>query len=423
MREDKTTPKVLPSWPVIVGLGTVTLLIAGMIALDIHFAEEEAARTTDIIENAQSSIVLLNRIRVEVRHLVLAKDLGEAERLRQAIAQHGRDYDPIATYSGERTRWSRLQDLLRQLLASDLSDGAGAAKLVETIEQAVDELATLNTAAGRGNLAAIKAAHRRAIWSDVAAGVVVLAVVALISGWLLRVLAQKRRLILRQVQFLDEKNAELEAFAGRAAHDLRSPMSPIRGYADLILEAPGLPENLAAMARRIRRSVERMNHVVDDMLALAVSGRPPEGQCESGAVVERVLEEMGAELEGIEVTTELAAGRVACAESTLSQILRNLVGNAIKYRSRSRPPRITVETREVGDRVEIGVVDNGVGMDAESAKRVFEPFFRGTTDQRVPGHGLGLAIVERLSRALGGGCELRSEPEQGTRIVVRLPRA
>jgi signal transduction histidine kinase len=422
MREDKTT-KVLPSWPVIVGLGTVILLIAGTIGLNIWFAREEASRTIDIIEDAQRSIILLNDIRFEAKRLALATSDRDIERLRQRIASHAQTYDRLAIYPGERENWSRLQGLLVQLPVKSADDGAAVRRLDEAIDQSVDELVLINTAAGKGHLEAIRKLQRKAIWGDAIDGTIVLVVVALISAWLLRVLARQRRLILRQVQFLDEKNAELEAFAGRAAHDLRSPMSPIRGYADLILEAPALPENLAAMAQRIRRSVDRMSHVVDDMLALAVSGRPPEGHCESGAVVERVLEEMGAELAGVEVKTELVAGRVACAESTLSQILRNLVGNAIKYRSRTRPPRITVETREVGDRIEISVADNGVGMDAESAKRVFEPFFRGTADQRVPGHGLGLAIVERLTRALGGSCALRSELDQGTCIVVRLPRA
>ena len=61
-------------------------------------------------------------------------------------------------------------------------------------------------------------------------------------------------------------------------------------------------------------------------------------------------------------------------------------------------------------------------LDPTSAQHVFEPFYRGPTDREVPGHGLGLAIVERMTRALGGSCELTSVLDQSTRIVVRLPR-
>jgi signal transduction histidine kinase len=107
----------------------------------------------------------------------------------------------------------------------------------------------------------------------------------------------------------------------------------------------------------------------------------------------------------------------------LSQILRNLIGNAIKFRARSRLLSIAIETRDVGSMVEIVIKDNGIGMDPESAKHAFEPFYRGLTDREIPGHGLGLAIVERTTRALGGTCELGSVLDQSTNIIVRLPRA
>jgi signal transduction histidine kinase len=269
----------------------------------------------------------------------------------------------------------------------------------------------------------IRAAHRQAVWSDAVVGGFVLATVALISFWLLRVLARQRRLLVERVEFLDEKNRELEAFAGRAAHDLRSPMNPIRGYTDLILESPGLPEDVTGMARRIRRSVERMTGVVDNMLALSVSGRPPPGHASSALVVERLIEEMGPELQGVDLTTKLRGGRVACAEQVLAQILRNLIGNAIKFRAHSRPLRITIETRDAGSMVEIAVEDNGLGMDSESARHAFEPFYRGQMDRELPGHGLGLAIVDRTIRSLGGTCTLTSVLDQSTRIVARIPRA
>ena len=415
--------RALPNWPVIVALGLVTLLIVAMVSFDIYLSEEEATQTTDIIENAQRSVILLESIRIRAKRLGMVEDPREVERLRQELFTYGLDYEPIATYPGERKAWHTLQQLLRKLPIDHVTQGTAARALDADIDRSIDKLVAINTAAGRGNLTAIRAAHRRALWSDAVAGGVVLTIVALISVLLLLVLSRQRRLILDQVRFLDEKNAELEAFAGRAAHDLRSPMNPIRGYADLILETPALPENVSTMAQRIRRSVDRMARVVDDMLALSTSGRPAEGQCSSRVVVERTLEEMGAELQGVEVVTTLQSGQVACAEGALFQILRNLIGNAIKFRSRARPLRIAIETRDVGRMVEIAVEDNGVGMDPNSAKHVFEPFYRGPMDREVPGHGLGLAIVERVARAMGGSCEVSSVVDRYTRIVVRLPVA
>jgi signal transduction histidine kinase len=353
----------------------------------------------------------------------MTNDVRSIERWKKDIAEDSRHYDPLASYKGEREEWNHLQELLAQLPAIPADHPQSAHALEDRIEKSINDLVAINTIEGQGNATAIQAANRRAILGNVIVGGTVLGIMAIISGWLLRVLSRQRRLVLERVQFLAEQNAELEAFAGRAAHDLRSPMNPIRGYTDLILESPGLPENVTAMAQRIRRSVDRMARVVDDMLALSVSGRPPEGRSSTAVVISRIIEEMGAELQGVEPVTKLNAGQVACAEGVLSQILRNLIGNAIKFRARSRALSIMIETRDVGPMVEIVIEDNGIGMDPENAKHAFEPFYRGLTDREVPGHGLGLAIVERTTRALGGTCELWSVPDRSTRLAVRLPRA
>jgi signal transduction histidine kinase len=413
--------ELLSSWPVLVALGLVTLLIVGMLGLDMFFSQREAQRTTDIIENAQRSIILLSDIRTHARQFATTDIEREIIHSTNAIATASRSYDPIATYQGERDEWHHLQDLLRQLLARP-GNRQESAPLEEEIDNSVDKLVAINTSAGVGNLTAIRTAHRQALWSDAVVGGIVIAIALAVSLWLLRVLSRQRRLIVERVRFLNEKNNELEAFAGRAAHDLRSPMNPIRGYTDLILESPGLPDEVRGMAQRIHRAVGRMTGVVDNMLALSVSGRPPVGQSSSALVVERLVEEMGAELQGVDLATKLRAGRVACTEEVLAQILRNLIGNATKFRAHDRPLRITIETRDVGPMVEIAIEDNGLGMDAESARHAFEPFYRGQMDRELPGHGLGLAIVDRTTRALGGTCELSSVLDHSTLIVVRLPR-
>ena len=423
MSNENPQKQLLSTWPVLVALGLVTLLVAGMLGLDLFFSQQEARSTDDIVENSQRSITLLNNIRDHARHLAAPNSENDIDQLARAISEDARNYDPLATYQGEREEWTHLQGLLDELSESPRNRQRTASVVEREIDDSIDRLLSINSLEGSSNVAAIRAAHRQAVWSDALVGATVLATVALISFWLLRVLGHQRRLIVERVQLLDEKNRELEAFAGRAAHDLRSPMNPIRGYTDLILESPGLPEDVRGMAHRIRRSIDRMVGVVDNMLALSVSGRPPPGHSSSALAVERLIEEMGAELQGIDLVTKLRAGRVACTEEVLAQILRNLIGNAIKFRAHSRPLRITIETRDVGPMVEIAIEDNGVGMDPESARHAFEPFYRGPIDRELPGHGLGLAIVDRTTRALGGTCELSSILDHSTRIVVRLPRA
>jgi signal transduction histidine kinase len=412
----------LSSWPVILGLGTVTLLVAGMIGLDVLFSQRQAATTANIIENVQRSTLLLNDIRVTARRMAETSDPAEFASRRATIAELATAFDPLATFTGEREEWTHLQHLLTALCTPATTERARV-QLSDEIDTSASYLVSINTVEGNSNLTSIRAAQNQALWSDIAVGAGVLTIVALISVWLLRALARQRRLVDEHVHVLRERNSELEAFAARAAHDLRSPMNPIRGYADLILEAKGLPDEVPAMAQRIRRAVDRMARIVDDMLALSTSGRPPKGESSPATVVEHVVEDMGAELHDITIATEVAPGRVACADSVFGQILRNLIGNAIKFRSHTRPLRIRIESKEVGDSVEFAVEDNGVGMDTESATHAFEPFYRGHRDRELPGHGLGLAIVDRTVCALGGTCQLQSVLDQGTRIVVRLPRA
>lgn len=418
-------PHALPSrWPVFVAIALVTTLVLGMLGVDLVFARRVADQTDDIIGNSQRSIVLLQDLRTSVTRL-LGPDLRdrEMETLIEAVSRDVRDYVSLAAYEGEREEWTVLQGLLQGLLGSLPGTPPTRAAQGTEIYRSINRLTSINLEGARRNAVSIRAAHHQAFVTDALAGTATLALVVAVCIWLLRVLGQQRLLIAQQLRSLADRNADLEAFAGRAAHDLRSPMSPIRGYADLIAESKGLPQDLAEMAQRIRRAVDRMTRVVDDMLALSTAGRPPPGQASTAAVVAAVTEELAPELGEVELVTALAAGRVACADSVLMQILRNLLGNALKFRSRTRPLRIAIETRDVSPlAVEIAIEDNGVGMDAESARHSFEPFYRGSTALEVPGHGLGLAIVERTVRALGGTCQLSSVLDRGTRIVVRLPR-
>lgn len=418
-----------PAWPVLVALAMVALLMSGIVGIDLFVGKRVADQTGSLIGNAQRSTELLDHMRTRVRYLLSAPlDARDMNRLNREIAADAREYDPLATFAGERAEWTKLEGFLEALPRVAADAPRIRDDLVEEINACVDRLIAINHREARDIAEKIRDAHRSALWSDtiVGAGTFVLMLVVVIA--LLRGLSRQRRLLAERVRWLDEKNSELEAFAARAAHDLRGPLNPVRGYAELISEAKGLPEGVPVMAEHIRRGVDRMTGVIDGMLALSVSGRPPAGECVPPVVVANMLEEMGPELLGVEVETKLlAADRIACHHGVLEQILRNLLGNAVKFRSHDRPLLITVETRAVGSghgaMVELAVGDNGVGMDQEAAKRAFEPFYRGPTNQVVPGHGLGLAIVERTVRSLGGTSSLWSEPERGTRVAIRLPRA
>lgn len=420
-RESSSVPH---AWPVVVALGLIAVLVAGMVGIELVLTRPVTSQVDDLVEDIQQSLVLLDDLRARAQNL---SEIGirPADRtsLIAAIASDARAYAPIATSTGEAEEWQHLQDLLARLVVAPPPDQSIRDHLADQIDTSVDRLVMINAREGRARASAIRDLRAQVLEREAAIGGATLALVAGVSIVLLRVLARQRRLVVDRFRLLDERTRDLEAFAGRAAHDLRSPMSPIRGYADLLLESAGSPDEIARMARRIRTSVDRMARVVDDMLALSIAGRPSPGSALPEAVATGVLEELGPQLQGVTVTTGFAARKVACSAALLHQMLRNLIENALKFRDRTRPLQLTVEARELGAMIEIAVEDTGLGMDAETAKRALEPLYRGRTDLEVPGYGLGLAIVDRATRSLGGTCELTSALDRGTRVVLRLPRA
>ena len=418
-------PTVPSAWPVLLALGLLALLLVAMLGVDLFVAGRVARRTDEIVLNGQRSVELVDDLRAQSYRLS-KPNLSEAEQedIAERIAADAVAYEPIANNPGEREEWERLQQALHLVQHRDGQQKApDYAALDAQISASVDRIIVINRQSSHEQSRAIRAVHQRAILADASAGLIAVAIMGTVAGLLLRVLRRQRAFVRRNIELLGERNRELDAFAGRAAHDLRLPLSPIRGYADLLATGEEPREEVVQMASRIRTSVDRMARIIDDMLELSRAGRPAAGRTEVRNVVVQVLEELGPELKSAEVKTTLTDGLVGCAPGVLEQILRNLLINAVKFRDRHRPLLIEVVVTRDAEAVELSVKDNGVGMEAESAEHAFEPYYRGRPDREIPGHGLGLAIVERATSALGGSCKLSSEPDHGTHISVRLPRA
>jgi signal transduction histidine kinase len=424
MAEVETPPPTPSSWPILLGLLASLLLVAATIAVDLYVSRRTAHRTEQMIGDAQRSVELVDDLR-EQSHRLLDPEHSDVpfSVTLQRIRDDAAAYDPLAHYGGEREEWNNLRALLAELQVSiDKKDETRVAQVGHEIGASIDRLVQINHEAAHHHAEAIGELHWKAIVADASVGLLTVALVLAIVVLTLRVLRRQRALTDQYISLLSERNRELDAFAARAAHDLRSPLNPIRGYADLLLGGEEDPKEVREMASRIRLAVDRMTRVVDDMLELSRAGRPGAGRASPSAIAGEVLDELSPELRGAEVTTNLTDDEVACAPGVLSQIFRNLVSNAVKFRSRQRPLQLKLAAQTRDGAIEVVIEDNGVGMDAESAAHAFEPYYRGKA-REVPGHGLGLAIVERATKALGGTCTLDSTPDAGTRITLRLPRA
>jgi signal transduction histidine kinase len=411
--------------PVIVALAAVAALLVANAVTDVLLSRRVAAKTASIVQDTQRSIELVDDLRAQV-HLLSDRESSAAEvrAIARRIAADVQAFDALANDPGEREEWLRLVDLLGRVQQSaDARQPAELSSLVGELSKVMDRLVVVNRRAAEAAAREIQRVHQSAFYADVGAGAVALVLLAIVGALMLAALRRERALVARQIELLDERNRELDAFAGRAAHDLRGPLQPIRGYAELLMTDEECAPDARAMAARIRQGVDKLSSVIDDMLELSRAGRPPPGEAELRAAVEEVLAAHEVELRGAEVKTDCPSVRVACAPGVLQQVLRNVVTNATKFRSHTRPLTLTMSGVVDGDEVVLRVVDNGVGMDEESAARAFEPHFRGRADRESPGHGLGLAIVARAVRAVGGEVALVSAPDAGTTITLRLPLA
>lgn len=221
----------------------------------------------------------------------------------------------------------------------------------------------------------------------------------------------------------------LRRFVADASHELRTPITTIRGYAELYRHG-GLAEqpDLDAALRRTEQEATRMGALVDDLLLLARldQGRPLErAPVDVGSLARDAVADARA-VHGDHVIHLDVAGdaTVVGDEHRLRQVLANLLTNAVDH-----TPAGTSVTVAVGpdpataDRVRLQVADDGPGMDPDLATRVFERFARGdaSRSRHTGGSGLGLSIVAAIVEAHDGQVALASSPGTGTAVTVTLP--
>ena len=413
------------SWPVLAGLAVVAILLVAMLASDLLLAHRVAYRTSQIVDDDQRSIELVDDLRDQAERLTAA-NLSEDKMVQMAdrIGVDVQAYEALTVQNGEREEWMRLRSQIDDLRAHvRVHDLVRVMSRIVEIRNTVPRLVLINREAARQQATTIRKLHLKSIAVDGIVGTLALGAVAAIVLFVLRILSRQRTLLERHIALLSERNRELDAFAGRAAHDLRVPLNPIRGYADLLMTGAESSESVQQMSKRIRIAVDRMSRVVDDMLELSRAGRPGNGSASPSKVCAEVLEELHTQLGDAHVQCSFADEHVACAPGVLAQLLRNVLSNAMKFRSMNTRLILSLKTVQHVDSIELIVEDNGIGINEQDAAHAFEPYYRGSEHREVPGHGLGLAIVHRTLEALGGTCVLSSSSMEGTSITLRLPRA
>jgi two-component system, OmpR family, sensor kinase len=357
----------------------------------------------------------------DLRHQVMRLEVEPASsrsEIERRIEADLRLYAPLATAPSEATELVRLRGQLAHVLQLP-SDAPDRAARFDQVHTSLARLVEINTAQANLTTAEIDRVHRSALLVRLISVLLTIAAASVVATVLLRVLRRQRALVQADIEQLSERNKDLTEFVGRTAHDLRGPLTPIRGYADLLAAGSA---DVAKAAARIRTSAERMSDILEDLVMLSTSGTLPPGEVDVAPLTREVLSDLATELAGAHTKTVLEDCRAAVAPSVLRQILHNLVSNACKYRDPTRELELEIAGRCRPDHIEIVISDNGLGMSPEVAAHVFEPYYRAPRTREIPGFGLGLSIVKRMLQAVGGTCQLDSELGRGTRFVLHVPR-
>jgi signal transduction histidine kinase len=229
---------------------------------------------------------------------------------------------------------------------------------------------------------------------------------------------------------LSEQRADLAAFAGVVAHDLKSPLAAIVGFAHLAVRGAGNGE-AAGHLRQVIDAAGRMNRLIEHLLdyAAAQEARLILVDVDLQVLVDEVVQARQAETgaDPAAAAAQVVVGplpRVRADEAMVRQLLDNVIGNSFKYARPDRPVRIeiTAESAPVG-RAAITVADRGVGIPEGRHEAVFGGFYRASSDPALSGSGLGLAICQRIVDRHGGTITAADNPGGGTQITFTLPIA
>jgi signal transduction histidine kinase len=227
---------------------------------------------------------------------------------------------------------------------------------------------------------------------------------------------------------LAAKTKELETFSYSVAHDLKAPLRGIDGYSRLLLEEhlEKLDEEGRAFLHTIRASTERMNQLIDDLLAYSRLERRAltAGSIELHSFIETLVEEKRLELEDrrIRLSMNVNGGSVIADADSLAQALRNYLDNAIKFAREAPEPQIEIGAEEMERACRLWVRDNGVGFDMKYHDRIFEIFQRLHRLEDYPGTGVGLAIVRKAMERMGGRAWAESAVGQGATFYLEIPK-
>jgi len=448
--------RYVPGRPLALAVVAVVASFASTLLLSHNAARSIDAEVTAIVVNAAPSIRYLSHGRADLRRQATYAGLdldGDAasreaskvhmDEARKSFVHNWTTYDSLAKFPGEERMATVAREDIRSLFAVTdrfaariaTGDEAGARStwaremlpLVDQIDGILDRLTDHNADYARAHAQEIARVRRNAVTTAIALGAVSVLLAAAAAFLALEALRRHARVLAERDLLVEARADELEQFASRVAHDIKSPL----GAVGLALQASqrglGDPERQQGITARALSSLQRVQQIVDNLLAFAMAG----ARAEPGvatllcAVISGVVDELrpAAEERGVTVVLRHVDRLwVACAPGTLASLVSNVLRNAIKFTAESELRRVEVRALDRGATARVEVEDTGPGIPLHLRTLIFEPYVR-APPSREPGIGLGLATVKRLVEAHGGTVGVESTVGKGSCFWFELPKA
>lgn len=224
-----------------------------------------------------------------------------------------------------------------------------------------------------------------------------------------------------------EAKEKMRRFVADASHELRTPMTSIHGFLEILLRgAATRPDQLQRALRSMYTEADRIIKLVQDLLLLAQFDREPRPLFADGAL-DDVIREMEPQLELLAgerpVVFSLAdSTHVQLDKDRIKQVILNLFQNAVQHTD-AQTGEIHIDLTRVGQHVRLAITDNGPGIPPDQLSKVFERFYRldASRTRREGGTGLGLAIAQSIASSHGGDITCESELGHGATFIVTLP--
>lgn len=303
-----------------------------------------------------------------------------------------------------------------------------------------------------GEVKNLYASFQRALPAIAAIGVILLIVSVILSVMLTRRLVKPIEAMAHNLDHITEKvpYEELRPFANalqgqqdkkkemdkmrqeftaNVSHELKTPLTSICGYAEMLENGMVRTEDISAFAGKIHKEAERLVTLIGDILQLSALDDPPQLEIRETISLRDVADEcvrllsFKAEKEQVTLTVTGGPGNVFGNYRLLEELVYNLCDNAIRYNKPGGEVCVTIAQKD--KQVELCVADTGIGIPPEHQDRIFERFYRvdKSRSKETGGTGLGLAIVKHIAIQHHAGLSLDSTPGEGTAIRVTFDAA